>query len=125
MSQDDFAAHITKAIGAHGAWKMRLHTAIVTGRSELQPSEVRRDDQCALGCWLHGPDIDAETRHGMPFKVVNRLHAEFHVCAADVLQLAILGRKPEATEVLGGEFKARSDKLVRALSKWKGEVQAT
>ena len=37
---------------------------------------------------------------------------------------ALDGRKDEATSLLEGDFTARSEKLVRALSKWKGEAIA-
>ncbi len=117
----DMVKNITDAIGAHGAWKLRLRTAINTGRSDAKPSDVRCDDRCALGEWLHGPAMDTQTRSGLPYQVTKRLHAEFHGTAADVLTLALDGRKDEASSLLNGDFTARSEKLVRALTKWKGE----
>lgn len=120
----DMVKNITDAIGAHGAWKLRLRTAINTGRSDAKPSEVRCDDRCELGQWLHGPAMDAQTRSGLPFQVTKRLHAEFHSTAADVLTFALDGRKDEASSLLEGDFTARSEKLVRALTKWKGETIA-
>ncbi len=120
----DFVQNITDAIGAHGVWKLRLRTAIATGSSDARPSEVRCDDRCALGKWLHSPTIDVQVRSGMPYKVVRRLHAEFHSTAADVLTHALEGRKADANALLEGDFTARSEKLVRALAKWKGEAMA-
>ena len=116
----DMVKNITDAIGAHGAWKLRLRTAINTGRSDAKPSDVRCDDRCALGEWLHGPAMDTQTRSGLPYQVTKRLHAEFHGTAADVLTLALDGRKDEASSLLNGDFTARSERLVRALTKWKG-----
>jgi hypothetical protein len=116
--------HITDAIGAHGAWKLRLRTAINTGSSEAKPSDVRCDDRCELGQWLRSPALDAQTRSGLPYQVTKRLHAEFHSTAADVLTFALDGRKDEASSLLEGDFTARSEKLVRALAKWKGEALA-
>jgi hypothetical protein len=42
---------------------------------------------------------------------------------ASVLDEALAGRKEEATALLDGEFRERSEKPVRALNKWKGELQ--
>lgn len=112
------------AIGAHGAWKLRLKTAVSTGRSDTTPAIVGRDDQCEFGKWLHGQGIDAETRAGMPYQVVRRLHAEFHQCAGKVLALGMDGKRTEASALLESEFTARSEKLVVALSKWRGELQS-
>ena len=115
-------SEINNAIGAHGVWKLKLRTAIATGASDIEPKTVRCDDKCALGQWLYGSTINAQTKSGVPYKVVKRLHAEFHQGAGDVLACALEGRKSEATILLENDFKERSEKLVRALTKWKGEL---
>ncbi|PWE54259.1 hypothetical protein DEM27_21385 [Metarhizobium album] len=122
MSTSFYVEEITAGIGAHGTWKMKLKTAITTASSDFKPSVVRCDDQCALGKWLHGSKIDAQTKLGMPYKVNKRVHAEFHECAARVLELALAGKAKDAQALLDGEFKERSEKVVRALNKWKGEL---
>jgi hypothetical protein len=124
MSVPSIADEIKNAMGAHGAWKLKLRTAISTGRSDFKPAQVRCDDGCAFGQWLHGSGIDRETKQGMPYKVVRRLHAEFHQCAGDVLAMAIADQKDKALALLEGEYTERSEKLVRALTKWRGEVTA-
>lgn len=113
---------INDAIGAHGTWKLKLRTAITMGKSDVEPTTVRCDDRCALGRWLYGSSVEAPTRSGKPYQVVRRLHAEFHQSAATVLEDALAGRKAQAGQILEGEFKERSEKLVRALTKWKGEL---
>ena len=118
-----FIKEINDAIGAHGAWKLKLRTAISVGKSDVEPATVRCDDRCAFGLWLNGPTIDGHTRSGKPYQVIHRLHAEFHQAAATVLESALAGRKEHATQILDGEFRERSEKLVRALTKWKGELQ--
>lgn len=118
-----FIKEINDAIGAHGTWKLRLRTAISVGKSDVEPATVRCDDRCAFGRWLYGPTIDNNTKAGKPYQVIHRLHAEFHQTAAGVLEDALAGRNQQATELLEGEFKERSEKLVRALTKWKGELQ--
>jgi len=115
---------IAAALGAHGAWKLRLRTAVTTGSSNVTPAQARCDKSCEFGKWLHGHEIDAATKHGMPFKVVSRLHMEFHQCASHVLEKAIVGEKDGARSLLEGEFTQRSSKLGQALTKWRGELAA-
>ncbi len=122
MSNATIAEEIKKAMGAHGAWKLRIRTAISTGNSDASPASAKNDVGCAFGKWLSGPSIDAVTRQGMAYKVVRRLHAEFHECAGRVLALALDAKKREALDLLEGEYSLRSEKLLRALTKWRGEV---
>jgi hypothetical protein len=51
---------------------------------------------------------------------VRALHAEFHTVAADVLQLALAGRKDEAIAAMafGSRFMAVSSNLVMAIAAW-------
>ena len=121
MSDTTTIAAINKAVGAHGAWKLKLRTAISHNKSDVVPELVARDDQCEFGKWLNGPTIPPEMRSGIPYGVIKRLHADFHKCAATVLQKAINGH-PDALDLLEGEFSDRSKTLVTALSKWKGEL---
>lgn len=124
MQTQDMIGEINNAIGAHGAWKLRLKTSIATGRFDDDVHAVSCDDRCAFGKWLHGPGIGAETRAGVPYQVIRRLHAEFHQSAGAVLSHALKGDKGHATELLEGDYAQRSDKLSRALVKWKRELGA-
>ncbi len=123
-SNMELEAAVRTAIGAHGAWKLKLKTAVSTGSSDTTPAIVGRDDQCQFGKWLHGQGIDDDIRAGMPYQVVRRLHAEFHQCAGRVLALGLEGKRVEANTLLEGEYTARSEKLVTALAKWRGELQS-
>ena len=122
MSQNDLSTQINAAIGAHGAWKVRLKAAINTGTCDVTPAAASCDDTCAFGGWLYGATISPATRAGTPYQVIRRLHAEFHQCAGQVLSHVATGNKPGAQKVLDGEFTERSEKLVRALHKWKREA---
>lgn len=123
MSHAEMIKEINAAIGAHGAWKLKLRTAISHGKSDTSPEVVCKDDQCAFGKWLYGPSLDADTRAGKPYEVVKRLHADFHKCASNVLRKAVSGNERDANALFEGEFTDRSQILVVALSKWKGELQ--
>lgn len=122
MANPGLIDEITKAIGAHGAWKRKLRTAISLGKSDDDPRTVCRDDQCPFGKWIHGPTIDQGTRAGVPYQVVKRLHREFHESAGKVLTMVLASRKADAEAHYASDFAPRSEKLVRALTKWRGEV---
>lgn len=122
MSTDQLATNIKDAIGSHGAWKLKLKTAINVGYSDFTVKDVSCDDNCAFGKWLHSSDFNTETRMGAPYRVISRLHSEFHKCAGNVLDLATTGRGAEAMTLLDGDFTQQSEKLVRGLQKWKREV---
>lgn len=122
MHDSAMIENITSGIGAHGAWKLRLKTAIATGQFDQDAATVACDDKCGFGQWLYGESISPETRAGMPYQVIRRLHAEFHTCAARVVRHATGGHTQEARALLEGEYTERSEKLGRALVKWKREL---
>lgn len=116
---------INDAIGAHGMWKMRLRTAIAAGVGDISSADAGCDDKCAFGKWIHGPSIDTATRAGMPYQVIRRLHAEFHQTAGQILARVERGDRKGATDLFDSEYTARSEKLVRGLTKWKSELQSS
>lgn len=123
MTNQVLIDQIDNALGAHAAWRQKLTTAILSGTLETSPADIACDDKCAFGQWLYGPDIHDSTRERKPYQVTRRLHAEFHKVAAEVAELAEVGKRGEAFALLDGEFSARSDTLSRALKKWRSEAQ--
>ena len=113
------AAEITKAVGVHGLWKQRLRQAIDTGKSEFTVERVYPDNGCDFGKWLHG--LPAADKTSEDWKKVQQLHAQFHVEASRVLDLALKGHKPEAENALIGDspFAKVSGDLTVAMMKWK------
>lgn len=122
MTAQALIDQINDAIGAHGAWKMRLRTAMLTGKSDITPQVAGCDDACAFGKWLKHGTIAPAVKADVPYRVVTRLHAEFHRAAGSVLTHALSGRTGEAGQLMDGEFTERSEKLVKALNKWKREL---
>ena len=122
MPNQAILQEIKKATGAHGAWKLKLTSAVSLGSTKLDPKTVKCDDQCDFGKWLYGSTIDNDMKSSMPYKVITRLHAEFHVCASQVLAQVVDGNIKGASNQLEGEYTEKSDKLMRALNKWKGEL---
>ena len=123
MAHERTLDEIQKAIRAHGMWKLRLKTAIASGASDVSPDVVGCDHLCDFGKWLYDETMPVATQNGMPYKVVKRLHAEFHQTAAVVLKTALAGNTSKARELLDGGFAEQSDKLVRALTLWKTELR--
>lgn len=116
-------SQIGDAIGAHGMWKMRLRTAVRTATCDITAHDAGCDNKCKFGQWLYSPSLSPQLKAGVPYQVVKRLHAEFHQAAGAVLHDALAGQRSAAEAKLDADFTERSDKLVRALMKWKNEVQ--
>lgn len=113
------SAEIDKAIAAHGSWKARLRSAIETGKSEFTVEKVRTDNQCDFGKWLYSlPSSELGSEFG---KKVKALHAQFHVQAAKVLDLALTSKKKEAEEAMTttSDFGKTSAELTLAMVAWK------
>ncbi len=123
MNAERMEQELRDALGAHGVWKLKLRTAVNTGKSDTDPATAARDDCCAFGQWLFGPTIDDETRQSKPYEVITRLHREFHVTAGRVLDLAVKGNRDKANELLNSEFSKRSTKLTMAIAKWRNELK--
>ena len=115
---------INRGIAAHARWKYRLFDAVETGRSEWTVEGIRSDDQCEFGRWLGSLSAaDLSDEHCVKVKA---MHTEFHQVAAEVLSLALAGRKEEAQEAiaLGSRFALVSSNLTMAMSDWKEAVAA-
>jgi hypothetical protein len=113
---------LDQAIAAHAKWKYRLMDAIETGKSDFRVGDVRIDSGCAFGKWLAG--LPLSQRLSEHSKKVKALHTEFHGLAADVLELALAGRKEEATAAMAlrSRFATVSSNLTMAVMAWKDEA---
>ena len=103
-----------KAIEAHQRWKVRL-SAYVSGESaeKLDWTVICRDDQCALGQWLHGGARPPAGHEGLFTRLVQE-HAQFHQCAGEVVQLTDRGDKDAALKLIGSGAYARASRQVIA-----------
>jgi len=113
---------ITKAIGAHGAWKRRLAEALARGSHSEDVGTVAKSDVCAFGRWLgavapSGTDAAFHQR-------ATTLHAQFHREAAGVLTL-IGHRDLQAARVAlgpGGSFAEASRVLTKTMIDWRNHT---
>ena len=106
------------AISAHSKWKQRLLDFVAGGGEQLDPVVVGRDDQCALGCWIHG-DGRALRNHAN-YADLKGEHAGFHRCAADVIRTTMAGDAEAANERVNGEFANRSKRVIDLLERMRG-----
>ncbi|MDD4910863.1 MAG: CZB domain-containing protein [Sideroxydans sp.] len=109
----DFVA----AIEAHRKWRARLaEYAEGTSKEVLDHSVICRDDQCALGKWIYS-EGQTFTGHLPLFHQIKAKHAQFHVSAAQVVELIQADRKEEAiNDLMEGEFSKNSRDVQTLLS---------
>jgi methyl-accepting chemotaxis protein len=99
-------------IDAHQAWKQKLRSAIGGGEErKLNADDVCKDNQCALGKWIYG--AGKEYAHTPDYEPLRHTHAEFHICAADILRKAQAGEKDDANAMLVGDFFDLSNRTVQ------------
>jgi methyl-accepting chemotaxis protein len=106
------------AIAAHGKWKQRLLDYVAGGGEQLDPVVVGRDDQCALGCWIHGDG--RALRGNVQYAELKGEHAGFHRCAADVIRTQLAGNSNGARAQISGEFSSRSARVIGLLESMRG-----
>ncbi|MDD4911660.1 MAG: CZB domain-containing protein [Sideroxydans sp.] len=109
----DFVA----AIEAHRKWRARLaEYADGTSKETLDHSVICRDDQCALGKWLYS-EGQTFTGHLPLFHQIKAKHAQFHISAAQIVEMIDTDRKEEAVNnLLDGEFSKNSRDVQTLLS---------
>lgn len=114
----DILEQIDKAIGAHGAWKVKLRQNI-DGTLSLNPAEVSVDNRCDFGKWLYS--LTGGQTFGPHYKEVLTMHAAFHKAAADVVMKVQKGDKAgaEASIGLNGDYASASSKLTAKMMEWK------
>ena len=118
------AESIGNAIGAHAQWKLRLKTAIDTGKSEWTVERVSPDNLCDFGKWLYSlPESDRKKEN---WQKIRALHAEFHREAAKVLNLALRGAQAEARELMafGSAYAKVSSRLTWEMMEWRKAASA-
>jgi hypothetical protein len=107
--------NIMDAINAHIRWKVRLEKYL-DGSSEekLDYEIVSRDDQCALGKWIHGSAL-RHLHDDEWLKILREDHAQFHLIAGKVVSNVQANNMDVAASLMKGEYLDASRKVVRAL----------
>jgi Chemoreceptor zinc-binding domain len=118
--EDEIAA----AIHGHERWKARLGTSIDQGGATADVADVGKDNLCAFGRWLYGSTIPKAALYDPNYIIVQFLHAKFHECARQVVQLLADGRPAEARAMLDhGEYAKISGQLTATMLKWRDSVR--
>jgi len=109
------------AINAHVRWKLRLRQYIDgTSTEPLSAHEVGRDDNCPLGQWIY----DNIENHGDKslFRQVQVQHAEFHRCAAEIIETVDNNKHEVAESMLSHDYAQLSHMIVKSLTKLGQEI---
>jgi hypothetical protein len=103
-------------LNVHLAWKLRLRECVLDNNAEhLDPGQVGRDDSCELGRWISSQY--AAKKDSPEFMKVRELHADFHRCAAEIVQAVNQGSTHDANNMLQTEYLHLSAMLVKSLTK--------
>lgn len=109
------------AIAAHIKWKVRLSQFIDgTSAEKLNSATVCKDNLCDLGKWIYGDG--AKYKAAPRYQDLVKKHANFHVCAADIVKKVEGGDKTGAKSSLGGAFAAASKETVAAIMALKSDA---
>jgi hypothetical protein len=108
--------NIMDAVDAHIKWKARLQNYLEgTSGENLDPMVICRDDQCALGKWIHGPATNHF--HGQDqFHQLRSDHAQFHFIAGTIVKKAQEKDKAGADALLHNEYAHASHQVVHTLT---------
>jgi Chemoreceptor zinc-binding domain len=104
---------IVSALAAHAAWKQRF-AEFMAGATDLDPQQIENNN-CIFGKWLD--EEGACQLSAQDYKLVYKLHAQFHQVAAAIVRLKKSGHLEEAQAHLriGGDFPKASAQLSSCL----------
>ncbi len=115
---------IMEAIDAHIKWKIRLQNYLNgTSDEQLDPMIICRDDQCALGKWIHGAALK-HFHDREEFQTLRADHAQFHFIAGNIVKKAQEDDRAAADAMMQNEYAQTSHKVVHALTELNKQVMA-
>ncbi len=112
-----------EAIQAHAAWKIKLTTYIRKPDGVLKSAEVRVDNKCALGQWLHGEGKEHASLD--EYRTLISEHARFHRTAGEVIDRANKGLEKNGDRALNfySEYGVASRSVVKAIKDLQKKVE--
>lgn len=120
---DHLANHLRDAIASHFGWQLHMKSALQSGNSHTTSEEAARCDLCDFGKWLGDPQIVHDHGESVQYRVINRLHREFHQCAGEIIHKIEAGFLSDAQAMVATDFVPRSDHLIAGLTKWIREAR--
>ena len=118
---------IESAIAVHLSWKNKIDATIISACPSVSAEQVRDDHLCAFGKWIYSRDLPVKIGRSIEKFNIERLHSEFHDCAANLIQFVADAKSLENTEyaLMLSAYERSSATLVRALSEWRDvEIRA-
>jgi hypothetical protein len=107
---------IVECIDAHMKWKGRLHSYLNgTSQEQLDAAEISREDQCALGKWIHGIAPDYFQNDESFLKLCSD-HAYFHLIAGSVVRKVQENDLEESESLLKNEYVRASREVIQDLT---------
>jgi Chemoreceptor zinc-binding domain len=102
--------NMAQVLEAHRAWKARLQKVLEgTSEESLDITVASEDFHCFLGKWIYNEGKNLYG-HLPEYESLRLAHAEFHVCAGQVLQQHALGNQTFAEVILKTKFRTTSNK---------------
>jgi methyl-accepting chemotaxis protein len=102
---------------AHMNWKHKLRSFLAGEGEPLDPDVVSRDDKCVLGCWIHGEG--QRYASDLHYSRLREKHADFHLCAGEVIRAKQSGDEAGARRLLLNEFSVLSDETIQEIRSMK------
>lgn len=100
-----------ESIATHMAWRKRLHALLDgTSNENIEVGTAAQDTLCVLGKWLHGPGKPLYS-HLPEYEVLRKAHAQFHLCAGEVLLEHQNGNAESAVAIIKGPFNNYSNQI--------------
>lgn len=102
--------NLKQVLDAHTAWKNKLQNMLDgIHNEEMDVATISQDDQCVLGQWIYG---EGKKLYGhLPeYESLRIAHANFHICAGEVLTEYQDGNSIHATQLLHTQLRTASNK---------------
>ncbi len=114
---DADAMDFKSAIAAHSKWKATLRNAAMSGE-QLDAAQIRRDDCCMLGKWLHGSG-GQRWGHMPQFVALQKHHQHFHQEAGAIAEVINAKQQERALRMLahGSPFMAATEQVIDTLNR--------
>lgn len=123
---DENLMNFDEAIQAHLKWKGRLKNFVNSvGNEELNSDHVCKDNNCALGKWIHGPGTSHQKLRS--FQILKKEHAAFHEAAGEVVRSVEQRNETRAKKLLadGSEFDKKTRATIEAIQQLQVDVNKT
>jgi hypothetical protein len=122
--RDRLLRRANDAIWTHHTWITVLRRAIAEGASEYTVDVVGDEERCEIGRWL-AAEIPNDFRGTELYDATRRAHARFHREASSLLEMALAGKKHQASASMdpGGAFFLVAANMRAVLYEWAKALQ--